>query len=230
MVQARLRPSHRIRQASGPTRPAPLTVRKYWTFDPQPAKEVFLRYRSAPWDDILDDELSEQDTVDASDEDEVASVTSNESLQVQSPTGNIIGRPPPPTHYKSLAVQPAQPRIGLLDQVAQGILAQGVHLPPPANAPAVFHTTQVSQLMDRVITDLLQQRILQHSGIVNAFRLFLIAKADGATRPILDLSPWTPYYHTPPMRLYSAAEVLVAIPQTVGSKIRILSDCDTTSA
>jgi hypothetical protein len=66
--------------------------------------------------------------------------------------------------------------------------------------------------MDTVIQDLLQQDILRpDSSILKAFRIFLVAKADNSARPILDLSAWTPYYQTPPLRLYSAAEVLVSL-------------------
>lgn len=53
--------------------------------------------------------------------------------------------------------------------------------------------------------------LVQYPSIVNAFRLFLVSKQDGSARPILDLSPWTRYYITPPMRLYSAAEIIHVI-------------------
>jgi hypothetical protein len=66
--------------------------------------------------------------------------------------------------------------------------------------------------MDEVIHDLLAKDITAKERTVNAFRCFLIAKTSGAARFIMDLSPWTPYYKTPPMWLYSAAEVLVTIP------------------
>jgi hypothetical protein len=111
-------------------------------------------------------------------------------------------------------VQPAQTSVPVPDEVANGILTTGVHLPPPRDAPAVFVTTHPTELLDQVVQDLLQAGILQeNNSIVNAFRLFLVAKASGAARPVFDLSPWTPFYQTPPMRLYSAAEVLVALPQ-----------------
>jgi hypothetical protein len=91
---------------------------------------------------------------------------------------------------------------------------QHTPLPPPRNAPAVFITTHPTPLMDQVIERLLQAHILRPSqGIVNAFRLFLVAKPDGSARPILDLSPWTVYYKTPAMKLYSSAQVLDTLPK-----------------
>jgi hypothetical protein len=115
----------------------------------------------------------------------------------------------------SVAVQPTTTNTPVPDLVSYGILREGVHLPPPADAPSVFITTHPSPLLDEAVQDLQQQGILQEQpNIVNAFRLFLVAKSDGAARPVLDLSPWTPYYSMPPMRLYSAAEVLIAVPRT----------------
>jgi hypothetical protein len=56
MVVPRLRSSHRIRQASGLSRPASETLTDFWrSFEPRDPREVVLRYRSAPWNDILDE-------------------------------------------------------------------------------------------------------------------------------------------------------------------------------
>jgi hypothetical protein len=66
--------------------------------------------------------------------------------------------------------------------------------------------------MDQVLTDLEEQGIIDRQDVVNAFPCFLVPKPSGAARFIMDLSPWTPYYTTPPMRLYFAAEVISAIP------------------
>jgi hypothetical protein len=66
--------------------------------------------------------------------------------------------------------------------------------------------------MDEVIHDLEQQQIIKKQRIVNAFRCFLVAKPTGAARFIMDLSSWTSHYKIPPMRLYSAAGVISAIP------------------
>jgi hypothetical protein len=41
---------------------------------------------------------------------------------------------------------------------------------------------------------------------------FAVANPNGEARLILDLSSWTDYYTTPPMRLNSAPEVLVTFP------------------
>jgi hypothetical protein len=66
--------------------------------------------------------------------------------------------------------------------------------------------------LDEVIADLKSNGILRTCPhIVYAFRMFLIAKANGAARPILDLSPWTPLYRPPPIRLFSAADILTTI-------------------
>jgi hypothetical protein len=68
MVSSRQRPSHRIRQASGPSRPvyciepAPQTFAEYFTsFDPAaeldlPVPAAPSRWHSAPWDDIIQEE------------------------------------------------------------------------------------------------------------------------------------------------------------------------------
>jgi hypothetical protein len=69
--------------------------------------------------------------------------------------------------------------------------------------------------MDQAVQDLHQSGItVPGETTVNTFRVFLIAKPDGAGRAILDLSAWTPYYSTPSMRLYSAAEVLATLKST----------------
>jgi hypothetical protein len=89
----------------------------------------------------------------------------------------------------------------------------GVALPPPNHYTPTFVRTPESRLMDEVIQDLVDHKILRHEPrIVNAFRLFLVAKPDGSARPVYDLSPWTSDYTTPPIRVYSAAEVLQTMP------------------
>jgi hypothetical protein len=77
-----------------------------------------------------------------------------------------------------------------------------------------FLFLHIQSTLRTVIQELLSAGVIvRHSGIVNAFRLFLVSKQEGSARPILDLSPWTHYYSTPPMRLFSAAEVIHAIPR-----------------
>jgi hypothetical protein len=67
--------------------------------------------------------------------------------------------------------------------------------------------------MDTVLDGLFWSAILRREPhIPSAFWLFLVSKSDGSARPVLDLSPFTPFYVTPPVRLYSAAEVVAAIP------------------
>jgi hypothetical protein len=90
-------------------------------------------------------------------------------------------------------------------------------LPPPAAYPKCFQKTHASPLLTEVITDMVRQQLLvPNANIKAAFRLFLIAKSDGSARPVLDLSPWTAYYQLPSMTLYSAAQVLLTIPQGAG--------------
>jgi hypothetical protein len=205
----RQRPSHRIRRASGPTRPALGPLADFWaTYDPREPKEVLLRYRSAPWDDILSGDEDDATQTEEVTEHEPTSSEDEEEEQIQdSPTVNLIGRPPPPDHYISVAVPAIRVETDLLDPAVKGILSQGVHLPPP-----VFMKTQPSTLMDQVMQDLEATGILQPCPEMRyAFRIFLIAKSSGAARPVEDLSPWTPHYVPPPNRLYSAAEVLTTI-------------------
>jgi hypothetical protein len=130
----------------------------------------------------------------------------------------------------SVAVLALQQDTPLPDAVSRAILYKGIHLPPPKNPPRVFSSTTPSPLMDEVIADLLRHDILRcNLNIKFAFRMFLVAKSNGAARPVVDMSLWTPYYQTPPVRLYSAAEVLVTIdPVSINGqdrlKIRIFSD------
>lgn len=125
----------------------------------------------------------------------------------------MLARPPPPTHYKSVAVTPANPQVPLPDVPTAAILTQGVHLPPPRNPTHHFFKTKQSPLMTEVVNDLIKNGILEHNpNISHAFRPFLVLKPSGAARPVYDLSPWTALYHPPPIRLYSAAGILTTIP------------------
>jgi hypothetical protein len=125
-----------------------------------------------------------------------------------SPTGNLIGRLPPPSHVVTFQLQPPAKKFHLLDPLLDSLLTTGTPLPPPKNGPSVFIKTTRTTMMDEVIHNLLQAGIIRpDNSIINAFRLFLVAKPSGAARPILDHSPWTTYYTTPPMRLYSSAQV-----------------------
>jgi hypothetical protein len=158
-----------------------------------------IRLRSAPWDDILDD---------TSITDELASVTddlySDDEPSLDSPQVNVIHKPPPPTHYSSVAVPTVQPTEQLPDVQVQNSLLHGVSLPPPTGYTPTFIRTHQSQLMDTVVQDLLHSNILRpESRIVNAFHLFLVSKPDGSARPVYDLSPWTPLYKAPPIHLYT---------------------------
>jgi hypothetical protein len=174
--------------------------------EPEAPEDITLRLRSALWDDAIDPDGSEEILASSDDDLEV---------EYDSPQANVLSKPPPPTWYKSVAVPPVSPTAQLPDPIAQRDIQEGVHLPPPCGYPPVFVRTTTSPLMDQVIQDLCDHRILQHNtDIKNAFRVFLVAKQDQSARPVYDLSPWTPYYETPPLRLYSAAEVLQTIPRS----------------
>jgi hypothetical protein len=137
-----------------------------------------------------------------------------------SPQINILAKPPPPTHYVSVAVTPVRATPQLPDPVSSAIFPKGVFLPPPTQPPLTFVQTKPTPLVSQVIQDLLHNQILvECPDIFYAFRLFLITKQSGAARTkqsgaarqILDMSPWTTFYDPPPIRLYSAPEVLAAI-------------------
>jgi hypothetical protein len=231
MVSSRLRHSHRIRRASGPSRPANqpepsnLTLAEFFsTYDPELEELPLhsctqLRWRSAPRDDILEHE----DIPDpAADQDLTESETSSipdGSLQV-----NLLSKKlPAPTHHVPFTV-PVIPSHSELkqqaDQWTSDLIRNGANIPPPFTGPRVFQATPPSPLMDRVIHDLLQNRIIRKQRIVNAFLCFLISKPTGAARFIMYISPWTPFYKTPHMPLYSAADVLAAIRGACYPKVR----------
>jgi hypothetical protein len=188
-------------------------------FDPDAEIELpqpicHLRWRSAPWDDIIRDEEWDEEQVQQQTEEEYSD---SEVEEIDgSPLFNLLAaRKPPPTHYVTVAVPTvsASPLFApQADQWLHDLLQWGASLPPPAQGPRVFQRTQQSPLMDEVIHDLLQKQVIRQEREINAFRCFLIAKASDAARFIMDLSPWTTHYKTPHMRLYSAAEVLSTIP------------------
>lgn len=174
-----------------------------------PAKQVILRYRSAPWDS-LDDEFQPDDQVSVTDlERDPDNDETDDSLRP-----NLLGVRVQPTHYSSVAVTAqVSPQLTQSSFVSR-LLQEGASLPPPREAPSVFQKTSPSVLMDEAVRDLCDHGILvPDTNIVNTFRLFLVSKPDGAARPVLDISPWTAFYNKPPITLYSAAEVLTAIPR-----------------
>lgn len=70
--------------------------------------------------------------------------------------------------------------------------------------------------MDRVINQWCNDGLLiKFPNLCNAFPIFLIPKADGQIRPIIDFSNWTPYIVTPKFSLLSAAKVVRDIPPNV---------------
>jgi hypothetical protein len=130
---------------------------------------------------------------------------------------NIVAPRPAPQCYKSDAVPviPEIPPSPAISAFTQEVLKKGVSLPPRAAAPRVFQRTKDDPLIREAVTDLLNTGILRPcEEICYAFRLFLVAKPDGSGRPVLDLSPWTDHYINPPIKLYSAAQVLRSLQPT----------------
>lgn len=68
----------------------------------------------------------------------------------------------------------------------------------------------MDRVIDRWVTDGL---LLPYPQLCIAFPVFIIPKADGTIRPIIDFSPWTPYIQTPRFSLLGAAKVIRYIPQ-----------------
>lgn len=90
------------------------------------------------------------------------------------------------------------------------ITTYGVNLPRPANAPPVFRQTRPSSAMDRIVRAwksagllLVPNRQLKH-----AMQMFLVPKADGSVRPIIDYSTWTDFIVSPHFSLLSAGEAV----------------------
>jgi hypothetical protein len=165
----------------------------FWaSFDPeeQSAKNVVLRYRSAPWTDIVgypEDDITDLAPLD--DQPSPEEAISDIGGLSDSPGGNIIQPPAPTTHVAPFQLQQPPKTLHLPDPGIDQIMIRETSLPPPKNYPPVFVATRPSPIMDQVVRELLQARILQRNdSIVNAFRLFTVAKQDGSARPILDLS------------------------------------------
>lgn len=67
--------------------------------------------------------------------------------------------------------------------------------------------------MDRVIAAWKDAGLLvPNRQLKYAMPMFLIAKADGGVRPIVDYSQWTPFINTPRFSLLAAGEALRKIP------------------
>jgi hypothetical protein len=148
---------------------------EYWsTFRAEDPKDIVLRYRSAPWTDIMDelaDDLVEAPVQDQPSDTEEVDVPEDFTVQ-DSPTGNISGRPPPPTWCEPFIVVPDRTTIAIPDAAAMTHLTEGIALPPPRNPPRVFISTHPSWFMDQVIQDLQAADIIRpYIGIVNAFPL-----------------------------------------------------------
>jgi hypothetical protein len=124
------------------------TLAGFWaSFNPEKelAKEVI-----APWGDIvgypeddpielppLDDQPSPEQAVD-----DISGLT-------DSPGGNLIRPPPPPTHGVSFSMQQPPKVLQIQDPDLDSIMVKGTPLPPPRAAPSVFISTHPTPLMDQ---------------------------------------------------------------------------------
>jgi hypothetical protein len=106
---------------------------------------------------------------------------------------------PPPIHYTSVVVTPVTPHQDLpakLSPYISTVLTEGVSLQPLLAEPRVFCDTTPFTLMDEILHDMQQHCLIQDNpNVTNAFCTFLVEKCNGATRLIVEISPWTPLLH-----------------------------------
>jgi hypothetical protein len=151
-----------------------------------------IRLRSAPWDIMSDDAASESDDQDTTSE--PAQQTDDEDIESiqDSIWVNLLSRTRPrPTHYVPAQIQPVPDTSPLSqheDHWVADLIRQGASLPTPLHAPRCFQRTPSSDLMDQVVRHLKQQRILVPQPVTAAYRCFLVPKADGSARFVIDLS------------------------------------------
>lgn len=124
-------------------------------------------------------------------------------------------RPDPNQEYADPSVEVCAP-LFLHDtdrKFLRHVTTHGVNLPRPFGAPPTFIATRPSALMDQVIAAWKRAGLLvPNQQLRYAMPNFLIAKADGGVRPIVDFSCWTPYIVTPHFSLLAAGEALRRIP------------------
>lgn len=88
-------------------------------------------------------------------------------------------------------------------------LSQGVRLPRPKDAPALFRKTKPSNLMDTVVNKWVDKGLLiPNPNLRYAQPMFLVPKPDNKVRPIIDYSEWTPYIIAPKLYLLTAGSAI----------------------
>lgn len=197
-----------------------------------------LRWRSAPWgqddweaaDDNVEDDPSEDESVDQQDTVSEASdisavstenIMSGIPLKLKLLPGKIhllnpkIHKLPLESAYDETKVTTATP-LRLRSKEGDWYhrtLSQGVHLPRPKNAPALFRNTKLSPLMDTVINKWKKNGLLiPNPNLRYAQPMFLVPKPDNKIRPIIDYSEWTPYIIAPKFSLLTTGSAIREIP------------------
>jgi hypothetical protein len=118
MVASRQRHSHRIRRASGLTRPVLGPLAEFWSsFQPDDLepRQIQLRFRSAPWDDIISDEepwVVQSSDEETTPEDDASTTTQPDGSSWQ----NLLPTRQPPVFYKPIAVPSLLPQSAKAQQ------------------------------------------------------------------------------------------------------------------
>ncbi|KAG8226747.1 hypothetical protein J437_LFUL004398 [Ladona fulva] len=131
--------------------------------------------------------------------------------------------------------EPPKLRLPLLSEIVQlsaitpypyesmsvfSLAFRGADLPKPVDAPYVYFNSRDTAENVYMINALLKQGIIQESVVKCAFRFNVIAKSSGRPRIILDLSPWTNFYHRPKFSLLDAVKAITRIgPQAKMAKL-----------
>lgn len=116
--------------------------------------------------------------------------------------GDVFVRLPPPLRLR-----------GLDGDWYVRTLKFGIRLPRPAGAPLVFKATRSSVVMVRAIASWRAAELLvPNPDLKFTMAMFLVPKADGGVRPIIDYSPWTEFIVTPKFSLKSAVTAVREIP------------------
>lgn len=195
-----------------------------------------LRWRSAPWgqddweaDDPAEDEPSqdeEQDQDTASETSDVTELSTDEimsgiPLKLKLLPGKLhllnpkVHKLPVSSVYEEAKVTTATP-IKLRNREGEWYfktLSQGIHLPRPKDAPAIFRKTKPSPLMDTIINKWVDNGLLvPNPNLKFAQPMFLVPKPDNKVRPIIDYSEWTPFIISPKFSLLTAGAAIREIP------------------
>lgn len=195
-----------------------------------------LRWRSAPWgqddwetDDTTADDASEDDDDPQDTASEISDISEQSAEDIMSGIplklkllpGKLhllnpkVHRLPANSTYEESRVPTATP-IKLRNKEGEWYyktLSQGIHLPRPKDAPAIFRKTKPSPLMDTVIITWLDNGLLvPNPNLKYAQPMFLVPKPDNKVRPIIDYSEWTPFIIAAKFSLLSAGAAIRDIP------------------